>query len=148
MKDRIQKLVRHVNRKDWWHVTPADPRAYEKRGKFFSSTFGEAEFYGRPNDMPERVTIASPVVGDNDTIERKLLGSVESYPDIGVRERFALDAKLRRAALKRGYDSIVLMSDRGFQTFEKEGRMPRSIELNVVDLKCLGVATPSSEELA
>jgi hypothetical protein len=143
MKDRIQKLVRHVNRKHWWHVTPVDPRAYEKRGKFFSSTFGEAEFYGRPNDTPERVTIASPVVGDNDNIERKLLGRVESYPDIGVRERFALDAKLRRAASKRGYDSIVLMSEMGFQKFDKEGRIPRSIELNVVDLRCLGVVNLS-----
>jgi hypothetical protein len=137
MQDRIQKLIRHVNRKDWWHVTPTDPRAYEKRGKFFSSTFGEAEFYGRPNDVPEKVAIACPLVGDNDTIERKLIGRVESYPDIGVRERFALDAKLRRAALKKGYDSIVLMSKSGFQKFNKEGGMPRSIELNVVDLRCL-----------
>ena len=137
MQDRIQKLIRHVNHKDWWHVTPTDPRAYEKRGKFLSSTFKEAEFYGRPRDVPERVTVASPLVGDNDTIERKLIGRVESYPDIGVRERFALDAKLRRAALKKGYDSIVLMSKRGFQDFKKEGRIPRSIELNVLDLRCV-----------
>jgi hypothetical protein len=137
MQDRIQKLIRHVNRKDWWHVTPAEPRAYEKRGKFFSSTFGEAEFYGRPNDIPERVAIASPLIGDNDTIERKLIGRVESHPNISVRERFVLDAKLRRAALRKGYDSIVLMSKSGFQKFNKEGGMPRSIELNVVDLRCL-----------
>jgi hypothetical protein len=77
MQDGIQKLIRHVNRKDWWHVTPADPHAYEKRGKFFSSTFKEAEFYGRPKDVPEKVAIAHPLVGDNDTIERRLIGQVE-----------------------------------------------------------------------
>jgi hypothetical protein len=72
-------------------VQPADPRAYQKRGKFFASSFSDAEFYGRPQDEPEQVTIASPVVGDNDAIERNLLGRAESYPDIAVRERFALD---------------------------------------------------------
>jgi len=87
--------------------------------------------------VPERVTIASPVVGDNNTIERKLLGRVESHPDISVQKRFALDAKLRRAALRKGHDSIVLMSESGFQKFEKEGKIPRSIELNIVNLRCL-----------
>ncbi len=137
MRDKIQNLIRYINRKHWWHVTPADARAYEKRGKFFASSFAEAEFYGRPNDVPERVTIASPIVGDNDTIERILIGHVESYPDIRVQERFALDAKLRRAALRHGHDSIVLMSGRGFQQFKNEGKLPRSIELNIVDLQCL-----------
>jgi hypothetical protein len=139
MLDPIQKLIQHVNRKDWWHVPPADPHAYEKRGKFLSSSFGEAEFYGRPNDIPDRVTIASPVVGDNDTIERNLIGHVESYPEITVRGRFALDAKLHRAALRKGHDSIVLMSEQGFKKFTAEGKIPRSIELNIVDLRCLGL---------
>jgi hypothetical protein len=129
--------VKHVNRKDWWHVKPADLRAYEKRGKFFTSSFGEAEFYGRPGDVPEKVTIASPVIGDNDTIERQLLGRVVSHPEMKVRQRFALDAKLRRAALKKGYDSIVLMTGAGFQKFKAEGKIPRSIELNIVQLRCV-----------
>lgn len=137
MRAHIQRLIAHVNRKGWWHVKPADARAYEKRGKFLASSFQEAEFYGRPGDQPEKVTIASPVVGDNDTIERKLIGHVESHPEITVKERFALDAKLRRAALSKGYDSIVLMSKPGFQKFKKEGKIPRSLELNIVDLQCL-----------
>lgn len=137
MRDHMQRLIAHVNRKDWWHVKPADATAYEKRGKFLASSFQEAEFYGRPGDQPERVTIASPVVGDNETIERKLIGRVESYPEITLRERFALDAKLRRAALRKGYDSIVLMSKPGFQSFKREGKIPRSLELNIVDLRCL-----------
>jgi hypothetical protein len=137
MREDLQKLIRHINRKDWWHVRPTDPSAYEKRGKFFASSFEEAEFYGRPGDAPEKVTVATPVVGDNDTIERKLMGRVESHPSLSVRERFALDAKLRRAALRKGYDSILLMSETGFLEFKKKGKIPRSLELNVVDLRCL-----------
>lgn len=137
MRDHIQILIAHVNRKGWWHVKPADSTAYEKRGKFLASSFQEAEFYGRPGDQPEKVTITSPIVGDNDTIERKLIGTVESHPEITVKQRFALDAKLRRAALRKGYDSIVLMSKPGFQKFKKEGKIPRSLELNIVDLQCL-----------
>jgi hypothetical protein len=137
MRDHVQRLIAHVNRKCWWHVKPADARAYEKRGKFLASSFQEAEFYGRPGDQPEKVTIASPVVGDNDTIERMLIGHVESHPEIPVKERFALDAKLRRAPLRKGYDSIVLMSKPDFRKFKKEGKIPRSLELNIVDFQCL-----------
>jgi hypothetical protein len=137
MGDHIQRLIAHVNRKHWWHVKPADANAYKKRGKFLSSSFQEAEFYGRPGDQPEKVKIASPVVGDDDTIERKLIDRVQSHPEITVRERFALDAKLRRAALRKGYDSIVLMSKPGFQKFKKEGKIPRSLELNILDLRSL-----------
>ena len=68
MRDHIQTLIARVNRKSWWHVKPAEASAYRKRGKFLASTFQEAEFYGRPGDCPEKVTIASPVVGDNDTV--------------------------------------------------------------------------------
>jgi len=76
--------------------------------------------------------IACPLVGDNDTIERQLIGRVESHPIIPVRERLALDAKLCRAALQKGYDSIVLMSEHAFQMFRKEGKIPRSLELNLL----------------
>jgi hypothetical protein len=44
----INRIVAHVNRKAWWHLPPQDPMAYRKRGKFFASSFAEAEFYGRP----------------------------------------------------------------------------------------------------
>jgi len=49
----FEKLVAHVNRKGWWHVPPRDPTAYGKRGKFFASSFREAEFWGRPLDEPQ-----------------------------------------------------------------------------------------------
>ena len=133
----LQKLIRHINRKYWWHVRPADCRAYAKRGKFFSSTFKEAEFYGRPIDEPEKVAIARPLVGDNDRIEKQLIGRVESHSDVCVQRRLALDAKLRCAAIRNGFDSIVLFSPTAFQAFNDKGVIPRSIELNVVDLSCL-----------
>lgn len=137
MKARIRKLVRHINRKAWWHVKPVDSRSYEERGKFLSSSFREAEFYGRPADRAERVRVSRPIVGHNDSIERRLLGRVESNPEISVPKRLALDARLRRAALRGGYDSIVLMTAPGYRKFIHEGKIPRSIELNVLDLGCL-----------
>jgi hypothetical protein len=133
----LEKLIRHINQKVWWHVPPTDPRAYEKRGKFLASSFREAEFYGRPGDNPERVVIASPLVGDNDAIERTLLGRVESDLNMGARRRLALDAKLRRAALRKRFDSIVLLTPKSFRALKEKGMMPRSIELNILDLRCL-----------
>lgn len=114
-----------------------DLQAYEKRGKFLASSFKEAEFYGRPNDIPERVVIAAPVIGDDRYIETALIGRVESALDMSVPKRLALDARLRRAALRRGFDSIVLLTSKGFQSLRRSGVIPRSIELNVVDLGCL-----------
>jgi len=133
----LEKFILYINRKSWWHVPPRDPRAYQKRGKFLASTFREAEFYGRPDDNPERVVIASPLVGDNEAIERTLIGRVESNPKITVQKRFALDAKLRRAALRKGFDSIVQLTPMGFHALKNKGKLPRSIELNVLDLRCL-----------
>ena len=133
----LQKLIRHINRKAWWHVPPLDPRAYEKRGKFLASSFREAEFYGRPHDIPERVAIAAPVIGDDRYIEMTLIGRVESAPNMSVSKRLALDARLRGAALRKGFDSIVLLTPVGFRQFKNKGRIPRSMELNVVELRCL-----------
>ncbi|MFZ0921608.1 MAG: hypothetical protein WA020_00980, partial [Candidatus Acidiferrales bacterium] len=60
----FEKLVAHVNRKEWWHVPPRDPSAYNKRGKFLASSFREAEFWGRPLDEPQRVAVSKPLIGD------------------------------------------------------------------------------------
>jgi len=139
-----EKLIRRINRKDWWHVTPVDPKSYYKRGKFLSSTYREAEFWGRPNNTPERVTVKNPLIGDEETIERTLLGQYESgsWPNIdedinagkpvGWRQ-FELDARLYRAGRAKGYDAIVLLSPRNFAKFKAEGRIPLSIELNLLE---------------
>ena len=135
-REFVQKLVSHINRKKWWHVPPLDPRAYQKRGRFLASSFGEAEFYGRPLDEPQRVKIANPLIGDEETICLSLFGQVISVPEPEernfVKERLALDARMKRAALGEGYDSIVLLHPTTFAAFKKGGKIPRSIELNVL----------------
>ncbi len=136
-KEFLGKLVSHINRKDWWHVPPLDPTAYRKRGKFLASSFGEAEFYGRPLDEPQRVKIANPLLGDEQSIWRVLFGKVIPVPEPEERnflkERLALDARMKRAALSHGYDSIVILHPTTFATFKKTGKIPRSIELNLLD---------------
>src|ERR1019366_1238101 len=142
-REYVEKLIRRVNRKDWWHVPPVDPRSYSKRGKFLASTYREAEFWGRPNDTPERVTVENPLIGDEETIERTLLGrhGSKSWPDIDediaagkpfAERRYALDAKLYQAARAKGYDAIVLLSPSNFAKFKAEGKIPLSIELNLL----------------
>jgi hypothetical protein len=143
MTNARERLIIHINRKDWWHVPPADPSAYKKRGKFFSSTYRESEFYGRPLDEPERVSISNPLVGDEDTIESNLLGRISSEAEREQLEnpvrRLALDAKLKRAAISKGYDSIVLMSPKSFSAYKAQGKIPISIELNILELTCCGL---------
>ena len=135
-KEFVQKLVSHINRKDWWHVPPLDPAAYQKRGKFLASSFGDAEFYGRPLDEPQRVRIANPLVGDEETVWRCLFGKVISVPEPEepefVKERLAIDARMKRAAVAKEYDSIVIMHPTTFAAFKKTGKIPVSIELNVL----------------
>jgi hypothetical protein len=130
-----QKLIAHVNRKDWWHVPPRDPSAYSKRGKFLASSFREAEFWGRPLDEPQRVSIARPLIGDEETIEKSLLGRRMSCEDMAMKERWSLDAKIKNAALAKGYDSIVLMTPKAFSSFNKIGALPRSMELNILSAR-------------
>ncbi len=126
----------HVNARAWWHVPPQDPRAYRKRGKFYASSFREAEFWGRPLDQPERVSITNPLIGDEETIEIELFGRPIPEPGPDCRKilewRWGLDARMKRAALAKGFDSIVLMTFRGYAAYGKTGKLPRSIELNVL----------------
>ena len=129
-------LIAHIARKSWWHVTPRDADAYQKRGKFYASTFTEAEFYGRPGD-PERVRVRRPLVGDEEAIEATLFGRYISSElacegEESIEERFALDARMKTAAVKRGYDAIVLMSPKGYACYLAEGKFPRAIELNIL----------------
>ena len=127
----IEKIVTHVNRKAWWHVPPHDPTAYSKRGKFFASSFREAEFYGRPLDDPQRVAISKPLVGDEKTIA-KVLGIPPQHDGMSLEEIAAHDVLWRNAALSKGFDSIVLMAPKSFISLKNEGKLPRSLELNVL----------------
>jgi len=133
----IEKLIARINRKDWWHVPPSDSKAYEKRGMFLASTFREAEFWGRPLDIPIRVTVRNPIIGDEDSIQTQLEVTPPPYPGDDSRKvlewRWNLDAKLRKAALAKGYDAIALLSSSGYSKFIHEGRLPLSIELNLLN---------------
>lgn len=127
-----EKLIVHVNRKNWWHVPPQDSEAYSKRGKFYASTYGEAEFFGRPNDNPEKVRVERPLAGDEQAIS-KMLRISPQHEEMTLREIAEHDARWRNAALAKGYDSIVLMSPKGFSEFRASGKLPRSMELNILD---------------
>ena len=137
-------LIKKVNKSDWWHVPPRDPKAYEKRGKFLASTYLQAEFYGRPNIEPEQVCISNPLYGFSELeILKKLFGSAgRKYLDEVIKEeeeeeedwynkRIELDSKMFFAAKSQGYDAIILMTETGRKALQK-GRKPNSIELNLV----------------
>jgi hypothetical protein len=127
----VEKAVKHVNRKNWWHVLPSDPNAYTKRGKFLASSFAEAEFWGRPLNKPQRITISKPLVGDEQTIARTL-GIPAQNEGMSLEQIAAHDAKWRNAALEKGYDSILLMAHKPFANFRTCGKIPRSLELNIL----------------
>lgn len=96
--------------------------ASEKRGKFLASTYKEAEFWGRPLHQPEKVWVEKPLIGDQETIEKTIFGKRVSDEGVEMENRFALDAKIKKAALAKGYDSIVLMAPKAFAEFKKNGR--------------------------
>ncbi len=133
------RLVRSLNRRQWWHVVPLDPEAYAKRGKFYASTFEEAQFYGTPGPA-ERVEVHSPLVTDNAGLETFLSGKPipsklwDTLHGFGYSYQFrvSVDARLRDLAGSRGFDSIALLSEPGFQRWLSTGRVPRSVELNVL----------------
>jgi len=131
-QDLYRRIVCHINRKAWWHVLPIDPTAYKKRGMFLASSFAEAEFWGRPLDDPQRANVVAPLVGDEASVERKLFGARVSVENITVKRRFRLDARMKRKALARGYDSILLLAPGAFVRFKRTGKIPRSLELNVL----------------
>ena len=128
-----ERLIAYVNRKNWWHVLPVDPDAYRKRGKFYSASFAAAEFWGRPLDEPERVTIKKPLIGDEKHIA-KVLGIPPQNEGMGLETIAEHDALWRNAALKKGFDAIVLMAPVTFAEWKKNGKIPRSLELNVLQV--------------
>jgi len=136
-KALYERLVAHVNRKQWWHVPPVDPDAYKKRGKFYSVSFAAAEFGGRPLDEPEKVTISKPLVGDEKRIA-SVLGIPPQRDGMTLEQIAKHDALWKNAALKKGFDAIVLMSPKCFAEWKSVGKIPRSIELNVLEVNVSG----------
>ena len=143
MKINVKEaLMDKINKSEWWHVTPGDPDAYKKRGKFLASTYQQAEFYGRPNDVPEKVSITNPVYGFSEKeILTQLFPEVDNSSlldnfadeDYCYQQRIELDAAMFKKAKSLGYDAIVLMTQYGRKALERN-RKPHSIELNVLDV--------------
>jgi len=80
------------------------------------------------------VTVTNPLVGDEEKIEMKLFGRripKHHWPENRVIElQLALDGRMKKAALGKGYDAIVLMTPKAFARYRRYGSIPRSIELN------------------
>lgn len=134
-----QVLINKINKSPWWHVTPQDPNAYKKRGKFLASTYNQAAFYGKPNISPEKVVISNPLWSDSEiNILKELFPenylekymSVTSDDESYYQKRIALDEQIHNKAKKLGYDAIVLLGSTGLAELRKN-RKPRSIELNL-----------------
>ncbi len=83
-KEFLANLISHINRKDWWHVPPLDAKAYQKPGKFLASSFAEAELYGRPLDLPQKVTITNPLIGDEPTVCRVCLSRLFPFLNLAT----------------------------------------------------------------
>ena len=134
-------LLKKINNTNWWHVPPRDLDAYKKRGKFLASTYLQAEFYGRPNLIPEKVLIHNPLFGfsEKEILSKLFGGNIVSRllknltVDNSYKARIDLDAKMRDAAVHKGYDAIVLMPPSGRIALEV-GKKPRSIELNLFNV--------------
>ncbi|KKU48520.1 MAG: hypothetical protein UX68_C0012G0032 [Parcubacteria group bacterium GW2011_GWA2_46_9] len=140
MKIKNKKiLINKINQSLWWHVTPKDFTAYKKRGKFFASTYKQAEFYGRPNDGSERIKISNPIYGTSGISILKVLFPIdykklytsvmEDHKD-WYKRRIKLDSKMYRKAKSMGYDAIVLLGNNA-NGYLMKNRKPYSIEVNL-----------------
>lgn len=132
------KLIAHINKHQWWRTALPSGKAVEARGVFCASSYREAEFYGRPIDMPFRVNLTNPLFGD-ETCIMQTLGLLVPNQDISTKERFALDAKMMQLAARKGYDSIALVTSIAYKKYLATGTIPRSIELQVFSETSVGV---------
>jgi hypothetical protein len=86
---------------------------------------------GRPLDEPQRVVIAKPLVGDEQVIA-KVLGIPPQHASMSLEEIADHDVLWRNAALAKGFDSIVLKTPKAFARLTTDGKLPRSLELNLL----------------
>ncbi|MEK7398759.1 MAG: hypothetical protein AAB116_17640 [Candidatus Poribacteria bacterium] len=124
------KIISHINSHRWWRTTLPDEKIIKARGLFYASSYKEAEFYGRPIDTPFKVNVKKPLFGDEAYIMRALSLQLPTQ-DIGIKERFALDAKMMRLATAKDYDSIALVTTKAYEMYLNTGVIPRSIELQI-----------------
>lgn len=121
-------LISKINNKEWWR-TAVNEDAVKERGLFLASSYEEAEFYGKPLDKPFKTEVKNPLIGDEKTILNTL--GIKPIENITVEQQFELDKQMKQKAEELGYDSIALMSEKGFSKYKENGKIPKSIELNV-----------------
>jgi len=62
----------------------------------------------------------------------KVLHIGPQYSGMTLKQMAARDARWRNAALRKGYDAILLMSPRCFREWRGTGKIPLSLELNIL----------------
>jgi hypothetical protein len=136
-------LADQLNKRKWWHSPPVDKSAYKKRGVFLASSYKECEFYGRPLNEPIKVNVSYPLVDTEKNIIRFLFGDNSSQMSAYIalingtakeplKVRFKLDRDLFKAAKNKNYDAIAVVTEKELEKV-KNKKLPRSIELNVLD---------------
>lgn len=85
-----------------------------------------------PLTTPQKVKIERPLVGDEQAVAT-ILRIRPQRAGMGLEEIAAHDERWRNAALAKGDDSIVLMSPNAFAGFKRSGKIPRSLELNLLN---------------
>ena len=142
MKADLKKtLISKINASAWWHVPAMDPDAYKKRGRFLASTYAQASFYGRPNDIPEKVYVFNPICGTSEleilkvlfpTTYSGLYANVCREDNNWYERRIDLDSKICARARDMGHDAIALLAKNG-KRYLLRNRKPHSIELNLIN---------------
>lgn len=141
MAKKFKNLIEQINSKNWWHSPPVDGSAYKKRGIFLASSYKECEFYGRPLNEPIKVQLSNPLIDTEENIIKKIfgedsfqMGTYKSLADNTAKDilkvRFRLDADIYKAAKKKGYDAIVIVTEKSIKNI-KQGKLPKSAELNI-----------------
>jgi hypothetical protein len=95
------------------------------------STFRKAELLGRPIEEPYQVNVSSPFVGDEGAIEVELLKQRMPSEATDMPPQLRWDGRLKKAAVKQGYDCVVFMSPKDFKDYRLRGKIPLSIDLTI-----------------
>lgn len=138
-------LADQLNKRKWWHSPPADKAAYKKRGMFLAPSYKECEFYGRPLDEPIRVNVSNPLVdtekniikflfGDNSSQMSAYIALIKGTAKEPLKVRFKLDRDLFKAAKNKNHDAIAVVTEKELEKI-KNHKLPRNVELNVLDTK-------------
>lgn len=139
----LERVIDKLNKKDWFHGAPENPEeAYAHRGKFMASSYRDAEFYGKPDLDPHKLSIKNPLIGGEQEIAKKL-GIPPQKDGMTYEEMKAHDRKWALEAKKQGYDAIVMASQPEVDKFMDGGRMPRHME--VQDLTKLNEDLPEEK---